>query len=213
MKNNHFLSNVLLSLGTILLALTLVLILVGADSEPALLLLPKEGNACAEQMMQALCAGDYAAVSQQLYGTPELGVVPESADPISERILECYLESLSYEWLGDCYALDDGLALDIRISGMDVTGTLEKAGDRAQNLLNDRIASSKDSASLYDDSNNYRQDLIDEILMTAVEQSLNQDRKFWQRELTLHLKPENGAWSVVPDAELLDIFAGAVSGG
>lgn len=212
MKTRRTLSGVLLALGLILGGVTVSLAFWARSAQPVMGQTPEGAEARAEALMEAVCAGDYSSASRMLYGTPSLGQVPADASPSAALIWEAFLDSLFYDFPGECYITDDAVAREVNIRFLDVSGALEGLDTRAEALLDRKVQTAKDSGQLYDEDNNFRQELIDEVLMIAVAQALAEDQTYREQTITLRMVLSEGKWWVMPDSELLDVLAGAVSG-
>ena len=114
------------------------------NAEPILLEAPEAARQLTVSMMDALCAGEYGQVSQMLYGQPELGMDQEAADPVGLLFHEAYEESLSYRVTRDCYATNRGVAMDVQVSGLDITGLTAMLRQKSQQLLEQRVAEAED---------------------------------------------------------------------
>lgn len=213
MKKRRALSGVLMILGLILTAGTVVLALWARFAQPVMLQAPADASARAETMMKAVCAGDYQAASRIMYGAPNLGSKPQDASPAAELIWEAFLNSLSYEFPGGCYMVENTVALDVKIRCLDVSATLEGLDARTERLLDQRIQEAEDSAQLYDENNNFREALITEVLTTAVSQTLEENQVLREETLPLRLVFSQEQWWILPDDALLDILSGAVMQG
>lgn len=211
MKTRRTLSGVLLILGLLLAVGTVILAFWARTAQPVLLHVPEDAAARAEAMMAAACGGDYQAASQMLYGTPSLGDKPQDAGPEVELIWEAFLESLSYSFPGGCYIMDDAVALDVTIRYLDVNAVLEGLDARTERLLDQQVQAAQDSSQLYDKDNNFRQELISEVLTTAVSQALEEKQTYREQTVPLRLVFAQEQWWVMPDSALLEILSGAVS--
>ncbi len=210
MKMRRILSGVLLILGLILGTGIAVLAFWARSAQPVMLREPEDAAARAEAMMEAVCGGDYQGASQMLYGTPSLGERPQDAGPEVELIWDAFLESLSYSFPDSCRITEDGVTLDVTIRYLDVNAVLEGLDTRTEKLLEQKVRAAQDSSQLYDKDNNFRQELISEVLTTAVSQALEENQAYQEQTIPLRLVFALEQWWVMPDSALLDILSGAV---
>lgn len=212
MKTRRIISGLLAGLGLALALGTVWTVVLASSSTPVILQYPDDAYDRAEAMMTAVCSGDYEKASSMIYGNPDLGDCPEDSSPAVELLWAAFLESLTFDFPGKCYVDDSGLAIDVHFKSLDVTGVLEGLDDRAEALLNQRIEAAQDSTEIYGEDNDFRQELLDEILRDAVAQALEENRCYQEQTIVLRLVFERGEWWIVPDSELVNALSGAITG-
>lgn len=161
-------------------------------------------------MMDALCAGQFDVASTYMTGDPSLGVDRAASDVAASMIWDSFVESTSYTLSGDCYVTDDGLAQNVTFTCLDMESVNKNLRERAQNLLKQRVEEAEDTATIYDENNEYREDVVTAVLIDAVEDALREDATMITTTVTVQLKYEDGTWWIEPDQELLDVFFGDV---
>ena len=119
--------------------------------------------------------------------------------------------SLSCEFRGSCYATDTGLARDAVITALDVSTVTEAVGEYAHALLTQRVETAEDMSELYDEEDNFRQDLVDAIVLEAVDQAIRENGQTASFDVTLSLIQRDGQWWVVPDQALLQAISGGLT--
>ena len=167
---------------------------------------PVAAQVCSEDLMTAIQAGDYTAATGCLYGQVNLGVDRDPGDDLGALIWNAFQESITYEFIGDCYATTTGVARDLRITTLDLTSLNQNLTQRVTDLAE----SSKDS--IYDSEGHILEDRFHQILLTALEEALDQDASTMTHQIQLNLIYQNGQWWVVPDAALLQAISGGVAG-
>ena len=167
----------------------------------------------AQDVMDRLCAGDYAGASAGMVGNPDLGADREPADDVGKLLWEAFLESLRYEFQGQPYAVDRGLAWDAEVSCLDFDSVTGNLGHRCRELLDQRVARAENVSEVYDENNEYREDVVMEVLREAVETAIREDGRTTVLPMTVKLACVDGRWLVVPDGELLKVFSWGTVGG
>ena len=180
------------------------------DTKPILLTPPDEAKNRVVAMMDAVCEGDYAEASLSILGTPSLGVDREAGSDVGILIWEAFQESMSYELVGECYTTEQGLAQNVTVTCLDITSVTEQLRDRAQTMLEQRVAEAENVSEIYDDNNEYREDFVMDILHTAVTDALKENTREMTVELTVRLSYQDGSWWVVADEALLDAISGGI---
>lgn len=211
MKIAKWFSVVFAVLGTVLLVASVGLCLLSLNAPVRMTETPAGAEGCTETLRGAINAGGIASVGNVLYGQPDLGVerLPDTEEGM--RIWEAFVQSLSCEFRGACYATDTGIARDAVITALDIPSVTEKLSTWTYALLTARVENATDMGELYDETNNFREDLVAQVLNQALEQALAEDAKILTREVTMNLICRDGQWWVVPDQALLSVLAGGVA--
>ena len=175
------------------------------NAEPVLVEVPEAARTQALSMMDALCTGDYVAVSQSLYGQPDLGMDRDPADYVGQLFYDAYAQSLRYELVRDCYATAAGVALDVRVPALDVYALLPHLRQEAEALLEQRVAQAESVSDVYDENGEYLETLVEEVLHSSAAQVLEHPSTI-AVNLTLECVFEDGQWWIRPHSTLLDII-------
>ena len=178
------------------------------QEKPILLEQPEAAIGQVTGMMEAVCEGNYDQASTYLLGTPSLGVAEKPENFIGAMLWEAFLDSTEYELIGTCYTTDVGLAQNISFTYLDTESVTANLRQRAEKLLNQRVEEAEDVSEIYDENNDYREEIVMEALQEAVTAALLEDARTMTVTLTIHLKHQNGQWWVVMDNALLDAFSG-----
>ena len=120
--------------------------------------------------------------------------------------------SLEYEFNGDFYATDTGIARDVTITSLELASVTENLGSRSQELLARRVEKAEDVSQIYDENNEYREDFVMTVLFDAAYQSLKEDARMTRQRVTLNLVFRQGEWWVLPDSALLSAISGGTAG-
>lgn len=172
---------------------------------------PDKAVSCVQKLMDSICQSDYAGVSQQIQGHPDLGLEKQSDDPITARLWEAYQQTCAYQFSGDMYSTETGLAQDVRFEALDLNAVLERTEALWPELLTLRLNSVDSTNAVYDESGNLKEELIRQVLLEAIEQVLQQDLPMTQTDLTLRLTYQNKQWLVKSDDLLLKIICGGAA--
>ena len=178
------------------------------QEKPILLEQPEAAIAQVTGMMDAVCEGDYDNASTYLLGTPSLGVAEKPENIVGAMLWDAFLDSAEYQLTGDCYTTDVGVAQNISFTYLDTASVTANLRQRAEELLNRRVEEAEDVSEIYDENNDYKEEIVMEALQEAVEAALLEDAKTVTVTLTVNLKHQNGQWWVVVDNALLDAFSG-----
>lgn len=184
------------------LTATAFLAISGREAPPLLIGSADAAQSRTEVLADALCAGDYAAVSGCLAGQPELAV-GDAETVLSQIVWDSYVDSLSCSFSGDCYADGNGLSRDLTVTHLDIPAVLDSLEERAQIL---RTQSEAETGSSSDE------DFVMKLLAEAAKQVLEEEDPQVRKELTLHLTFREGQWWIQPDNALMDILSGGMGG-
>lgn len=180
--------------------------------KPVMLSAPEEAVQHARNLMDAVCAGDFSGTEAMLYGMPDLGADRLPSDPVGVMIWNAYVSSLDYELVGEVYATGEGVAQKVKFISLELPTATEHLGSRARNLLNEAVAAAEDVSELYDENNEYREELVKEILQEATRQALEEDVRYTYQVFPLQLIYCDGQWWTVADQTFLNVVSGGIAG-
>lgn len=206
------LSNLFLILGVAVLVLTLVMSVAFLNTPVAVLAVSPEVSETATAFLDAVCAGDYAAAGQHLYGTPDLGLDQAPADDVAAILWDAFVESTDYTLEGEPYAANGGLCQDVVFTGMDLFAAADALGQGAQQLLPQYVEQAADLEAVYDEQNQYRQEFVRKVLQDAADAVTRDPSYHTSQTIQLTLLHRDGQWWVSPDAALLRAISGGISG-
>lgn len=170
-------------------------------SQPEVLRAPLTG------MMDAVCAGDYAGAAAFIQGQPDLGMqCPE--DELGRVYWNAFVDSISYELVGECYATNTGAAHKIRVTYLDLSVAGESVPQRVSTLLQQRVEEAETVAEIYNAELNYRDDLVEECLLAAAEAALEEEAKTVTVELAVEFISEGDRWLILAREDLLQTITG-----
>ncbi len=208
MKIARFFAAIFACIGVVLLLGSMGFFLWNRNAEVRVLQLPQEAVTVSEDFARALNAGDLEAASQLMYGQPDLGVREIPEEPETALLWDAFCNSIQFE-LSDEWAVEQGnLVRSGSITNLDVSTVVGKFPEKAKSLMDQRIASAQSLTDIYDEQNNFRQELVEQVLRDALQQTLAQDGETVTRDVTLKLVNRDGHWWVVPHQNLLQILTG-----
>lgn len=199
-------------LALALLVGTLRLCFTSLDAPARVLTESQTAPELTELWAQAICAGDYETAQTMMYGDPQLLTGTEAFDTVDTLFWDAFLQSLSCEFLGDCYATQTGLARDVKITGMDLVKAMKPLRQRTEQLMEQWVQELEYMDEVYDEQNNYRDSFVMKAVCAATEEILSQKQPTCSRELTLQLVYEQGQWWIVTEQALIDTLSGQFAG-
>lgn len=208
MKIARFIAVIFACIGAVLLIGSMGFFLLNRNAAVRILQLPQEAVSVSDAFVQALNDGDLETAAQLMYGQPDLGVSTVSTDPETALLWDAFCSSITVELDGKWEVEQGCFVRSGNITNLDVSTVLGKLPVRVQSLLDQKIASAEDLSDIYDEHNEFREDLVREIMREALQQALSQDAQLVTRELTLKLVNRDGRWWVVPHQNLLQILSG-----
>lgn len=210
MRISKFFAVIFGLLGAAIAAGTVFLCLQSLNHEPVLVKAPIAAATQVESMMRAVCKNDYAAVSELIYGNPDLGASLESEDPVTATIWDAFISSIEYEMTGECYTTSAGISQNVHLKYLDIVAITETLQIRARNLLEQRITEAEDMEDIYTENNEFRQDFLDAVVADAVQATVAQDAQYLEADLTVNLAFTGGKWWVVADDALIRFISGGM---
>lgn len=206
MKTARIFASAFAAIGAVLLVGSIILCLVSLDAPVEMVGMPKDAMACAEEMMDALAAGDYRGAAARMYGQPDLGVGDAPSGELDALVWNAFVDSMSYEFVGVCYAENSGIYRDASVTALDIASVTAKLQTRAQTLLDTRLDAAEEELTAQE-----REELAQQVLREALEQAIREDGETVTQNITLKLIYRDGQWWVVPDQALLQAISGGVA--
>ena len=201
---------ILVLAGLILAAGGIYVSFASLDAEPVLISEPVEASGRVTELMDAIVACDYEKASSVLYGNPQLGLDREPADEVGVMLWDAFVKSQSYELKGGCVADHSGLTQQVVMTYLDLSSVTENLAARSQAVLMQRIDEAENIDEIYDENNEYREDVVMDALKEAVTVALKEDAKQTSVELTLNLIYRNKQWWVVSNSQLINAISGGI---
>jgi hypothetical protein len=210
MKTRNFISILFGCLFATAAALAVFCCVRFADARPILLAAPESARNRIVIFMDAFCGGNFEEAGQSILGVPELGLDKEPQGEVAELLWNAYLDSMSYELIGECCTTEKGIAQTVLFTGLSLDQVTADWNQRARELLEQRVAEAENTSDVYDEQNEYREDFIMAVLYDAASAALAENAALVSRELTVELQYQAGQWWVVADKELLDALFGGI---
>lgn len=207
---NIVMSSLFALLGAAAVGLVIYICIHFTNALPQLTFTPDVPRERVADMMDCICRGDLSDAEGYMLASPDLGVDREPKDEISALIWYAFVDSMSYSFSGDCHPTEDGLAQPITYTCLDIASVTANLKERSQALLTQRVAEAEDVSEIYDANNEYREDVVREMLALAVQDALKEDAKMLTTQVEIRLKYRDGQWWIQADQELLDVLFGDV---
>ena len=196
--------------GLLLGASVLACCVLGGTMEPKMLFASDGAARCAEALMDRLCRGDYAGASACCLGNPALNPAPRTET--EKQLWQAFTGSLEYSLAGSSYATAQGVAQDVTFRSLLLPGVTRNLRQRAETLLERRVAEAKTMAEVYEEDLSYREDFLQAVLNDAVKEAIEEDGCSLEQTLTLQLTCDRGRWQVMPDAAWMNAVCGGIPG-
>ena len=181
------------------------------NAGPVLLKQSEAAEAQVHAMLYAVKNNEFGRVGDMLYGQPAIGADRLPTEDVGVLLWEAFLDSLSYELEGEFHATESGVARNVTITTLDVSSITDVLRDRAQTMLQDRVAHTADADDVYDQNNEYREEFVLEVLQEAAALVLERDARYIEQTVTLNLVYRDGQWWVLPEQALLSAISGGIA--
>jgi hypothetical protein len=194
--------------GICLMLGSFVISFASLNSTVKILEYPQEADSCFVDFSAAVSSGDYAALEQLLYGQPRLGAGNPPEDVYTRMIWDAFRENIRFSYTGNAYLLDHDFARDATISVLNISDLTQKLPAAVRGLLDAQTAAAEDPALLCDAEGNYKAELVEQALQTALEQLLRENTSTATHNVTVKLIHRDGRWWAVPDQTFLKTISG-----
>ena len=197
---------ILIFVGAILFCLTFL------NSAPILVSTPENALVCAQSLMEALDNADYETASAYLQGQPDLGLDRVPKEEVGKLLWDAFTQSFQYEFVGQCYTTPSGVTQMVMITTLDLQKLSSQLPAKMEQLLEEQLDNGGMMSQFYDAEGNFRQDLIQELLVQAATQLIADDPATVTRGISLNLVYQDDAWAVILDRSLLAAISGGIAG-
>ena len=160
---------------------------------------------------QCLREEDFEGLSKTLLGTPQITQY-SGEEALAARIWQAYVSSMDCTLEGELYGTGQGLAQNITLEALDLEDLGARLEEKVPLLLEARMEEARDIAELYDGRNGYRQEVIDQVLLQALDEVLSQNPQTRETTLTLRLCRSRGQWLIQPEGDLIRFLSGNIAG-
>lgn len=160
---------------------------------------------------QCLREEDFEGLSKTLLGTPQITQY-SGEEALAQRIWQAYVSSMDCTLEGELYGTDQGLAQNITLEALDLEDLGARLEEKVPLLLEARMEEARDIQELYDSRNGYRQEVIDQVLLQALDEVLSQNPQTRETTLTLRLCRSRGQWLIQPEGDLIRFLSGNIAG-
>lgn len=165
----------------------------------------------AEEAMTCARSADYAALSQLLYGNPDLGQSPEKTDEAQSMIWHAYLDSIQWTLAESCVPTDTGVTVEVNLQCLDISSVTTALQTLAPQRMEELAKLTTEESDIYDKDRNYLPEFVAEVLRSATQDALAQETQTMERTMTLELVRSEGSWKIVPTEELMHFLSGFVA--
>lgn len=210
MKNRSFLPVLLGACGVVLLFAAVVLSFAARDTSPRLVYASEDAVTLSRDFMDALKEGDYTDAGNMMLGQPELDTQGSGTSALAPLLWDAFIHSIRYEFAGEIYITDSGYARDVTVTALDISAVMAQLKERSQSLLAGK-AEMTDSDVVFDESGNYREDFVMQVLWDEAAAILAREPATTQWEITLYMVCQDGNWWILPDRSLLNLLAGGMT--
>lgn len=211
MKIAKFFAGILGAIGTLLLVGSIGLCLFSLDAPAGTAEPPEAAVTCSETFSRALSQKDFSAVQGCIYGQPELDLSGVPEEELACMVWDLVQRNLEFSWKGDCYYRDAALCRDASVRYFSVESITKNLPSRAHALLTMQVEAATDMEQLYDEGGEFRQDLLDQVMKSALTQACLEDAEAVTAEVTVQLVNRDGQWWILPDEALLTALAGGLA--
>lgn len=182
----------------------------GALDAPVRGEVPEAVQECAAEVVQLLNEGDLNNVRLKLYGNPHLGT-DETLTGDAAAVWEIFCKGISCELTSDVHISGSSYTADAVIRVPEIASITDSVTEHAKRILEERVAVAEKMAELYDESGEFRQDVIDAVMAEAVALAFAEEPEVLTFETTLGFAYQAKQWLVVPDSSFMRALSGGLS--
>lgn len=182
------------------------------NAQPVLVTPSQGALDTAQRLMDAVSAGDYATAGSLMLGCPDMGVDRNADSPVGRLVWKAYQDSVTFAPVGECFATEQGIGQRYTVRYLDMAAVTANLRVYSEALLELRVQQAKDVSEVYNANNEYREDVVMDVLCDAAEKALKRDAAFVETTFTVNLVYRDGKWLAIPDGELMKAITGGLAG-
>ena len=173
----------------------------------------EEPVVCAKRFLSFVCDKDEEDAKKILSSDDSLFVSPENPDETEELIFSSLRESYSYSVTDPGSSEDTHTSVSASINYLDMEKSVPELKEYVNSRLAELVENSRRS-DVYDENDEYRQDVLNDVYAEAVKKVLEDPEKYYSdSDITLDLDYSNGEWRVAPNPALKLALSGGSSSG
>ena len=211
MKIAKFFAGIFGVLGMAVLVGSIGLCLFSLNAPARMEEVPEAAVACADSFGAAVEAKEFENAQNLIYGQPDLGLAGTPEDALTKMAWDLLQQNLEFSWDGDCYLKDAVLYRDATVRYMEAASVTDTLPIRAHALLTQQVEAATDMDQLYDETGEFREDLINDVMKAALTQALLEDVRSVTTKVSVQIVHRDGQWWIVPDAALLTALSGGLA--
>lgn len=208
MKVARFFAVIFAVAGICLMLGSIVISFASMNSSVRILEYPQEADSCFADFSATVESGNYAALEQLLYGQPKLGAGNEPDDVYTKMIWDAFRENIQFAYTGNAYLLDHDFARDATVTVLNIPDLTQKLPGAVRTLLAEQSGAMEDPSQLCDEDGNYKANVVEQALQTALERILRDNAAYTTQNVTVKLIHRDGRWWAVPDQTFLKTISG-----
>lgn len=212
MKGIRIFAALYLALGLALGGFAFWLAMDAPSRDPVILELDPAAGETAADFLQEVSQGELELAGEKLVGAPILSGPAENETDPAWLLWNFYYGNMTCTPQGEPYA-GQGLQQDAVVSAPDLNALTERIGALVPGILQQRIESAGDISEIYDETNSYRQELTDWVLLEATRRAMAEPMVKKEQALSLRLMYTEGKWQIRPDQRLLNLLSGGLEKG
>lgn len=208
MKIANVFAGLFAALGTVLAVGALVLCFGNLNAPPRVSQLPPELTRQAQALETAVCAGDFAAAGQLLYGQPDLGGEGAPQSSAAGLFWDTFRQNLHWEYTSDLQLTDGGYRAGVRLTLPDIAAMTQNIAPRAKALLEEKMAAATEMTQLYQENGEFLPELIQQVLDQAIQEAAADTQTRKTIDSSVSFRQAEGSWWAIPDPALMKALTG-----
>ncbi len=173
----------------------------------------EEPGVCADRFLNFVCQGKEAEAVAIQSSEETLFVSPQNPGEVEEIMISALRNSYSYSLNNPEPATETHAQVSATVNYLELSKIVPDINTYVNSKLADIVENSRKS-EVYDENDNYRQDVLDAVYEEAVKKILTEPEKYYSSsDIVLDMDYSDGTWKVAPNQALKLALAGGSASG
>jgi len=211
MKRNEWISDLLLKLGMVCIVLAVVISIVMKSAPFSLIGTADSAREQIVLLLESLQKADYEAMNNCLLPKQQIAGKDSYVSDVHRALYDAYIESIEYEFMGECYASDSALCQDIRVAVLDLSYILNELIDTYQRAYGVKIKLGENQQVYLEQKDGTLTDFFSSIPIEFVNKILSEKNYKKSMDITFETVYYQSQWRIALNADIFDLLTGGMT--
>lgn len=211
MRRNVSITGILSKIG-VLCIVAAIIISISMKNTPSKLM-GSIDSACAqiELFMEAFCRDDFAAMNQCLLNDDQIEATEIPLTGVSGVLRNAYLDTMMYEFTGDCFASEFALCQTVTVQVLDIPCVLRDLIENYQRTFGVEVTLTENNDFVVVLPDGSQKDFFSMVTVEFAEQLLEKHAYYHKINITFEQVYKNGQWKILLNEDVMNLLTGGIN--